>query len=50
MDLTHINSYLLIEVLSKENNQDIYFMPIDMYYFETFNDRNNTIRDKKNII
>ena len=46
MDLTHINSYLLIEVLSKENNQDIYFMPIDMYYFEIFNDRNNTIRDK----
>ena len=46
MDLTHINSYLLIEVLSKEHNQDIYFMPIGMYFFETFNDRNNTIRDK----
>ena len=41
-----INSPLLVELIVKEYNGDIYFMPINQYMIQTFDDNNNTIRDK----
>ena len=43
---TYINSNLLVEFVVKEYNEDVYFMPINQYIIETFDDYNNTIRDK----
>ena len=44
----NISSSILVDFIIKENNQDIYFMPINQYIIETFNDFNGTIRDKNN--
>ena len=44
----NISSSILVDFIIKENNQDIYFMPINEYIIETFNDFNGTIRDKNN--
>jgi len=46
IDSSFINSNLLVEIVSKEYYQDVYFMPIGSYIIETFDDKNNTIRDK----
>ena len=46
LDSNSINSYLLVEVLTKEYNQEVYFMPVNMYFLETFDNKNNTIREK----
>ena len=46
LDSNNIDSYLLVEVLTKEYNQEVYFMPINMYFLETFDNKNNTIREK----
>ena len=48
-DEKKINSYFLVELIVKENYKDAYFMPIGQYIIETFDDYNNTIREKKNI-
>ena len=45
-DTLNINSSILIEFITKENHEDIYFMPINQYIIETFNGNNHTIRDK----
>ena len=42
----YINSYLLVELVTKEYYQDIYCMPINQYILETFNDKNNQTRDE----
>ena len=39
-----INSYLLIELVTKEYNNDIYFLPINQYTIQTFDGENNTVR------
>ena len=41
-----INSFLLVQIVTKENNKETYFMPIYQYLIETFNDINDTIRNK----
>ena len=46
MNNRDINSPLLVELIVKEYNGDIYFLPINQYIIETFDDYNNTIRDK----
>ena len=41
LDTIQINSFFLVELVTKENSQDIYFMPISHYLIETFGDNNN---------
>ena len=43
---TNINSSLLVELIVKENYEDVYFMLASQYIIETFDGNNNTIRDK----
>ena len=40
----YINSYLLVELVTKEYNDDIYFLPINKYILETFEGENGEIR------
>ena len=44
IELRVINSYLLVEFVTREYHQDIYFMPINQYIIETFDDKNNLTR------
>ena len=46
LDQLYIHSELLVELVAKEYFQDFYFMPINQYIIETFDDINNTIRNK----
>ena len=46
LDQTDIHSELLVELVTKEYFQDYYFMPINQYIIETFDDKNGNIRDK----
>ena len=43
-DVSYITSYLLVDLATKEYSGEIYFMPINQYLIETFNDTNTTIR------
>ena len=43
-DQNYITSHLLVELLVKEYNDDIYFLPVNQYILETFEGENNTIR------
>ena len=45
MDTARINSYLLVELVTREYNQEIYFLPINQYIFETFDGDNDQIRE-----
>ena len=38
-----IDSFFLLEILAKEHNNDIYFMPANQYIFETFDGENGEI-------
>ena len=40
----YINSYLLVELVTKEYNDNVYFLPINKYILETFDGKNNEIR------
>ena len=44
LDTTIINSNLLVELVVKEYYEEIYFMPLDQYIIETFDDKNGLIR------
>ena len=44
-DILNINSSLLIEIVTKEFKKDNYFMPINQYIIESF-DNNNKIEDE----
>ena len=44
IELRVINSYLLVEFVTREYHQDVYFMPINQYIIETFDDKNNLTR------
>ena len=46
LDQTYIYSELLVEIVSREYSKDVYFMPINQYIIETFDDKNEKIRDK----
>ena len=46
LDNRDINSHLLVELIVKEYNEDIYFMPINQYMIQTFDGYNNIMRDK----
>ena len=46
LEQEYINSYLLVELLTKENHNDLYFMPGNIYLIETFDDKDGEIRDK----
>ena len=48
LDTQNINTYLLLELIVKEYNEDAYFMPVGLYMIETFNDVNGTIRNENN--
>ena len=39
-----INFYLLVDLVSKEYKQDVYFFPINHYLLETFDGKNNSIQ------
>ena len=39
-----INSYILVDVVSKEYDNNTFWLPINRYLFETFNGINNTIK------
>ena len=41
LDTIQINSFFLVELVTKENSEDPYFMPISHYLIETFGDNNN---------
>lgn len=43
-DQEYINSHLLVELVTKEYNDDRYFVPINQYILESFDGENNTIR------
>ena len=44
----YINSYLLVQLVSKEYNNEIYFMPVNHYIMETFDaDNNETLVENK---
>ena len=43
-DQLSFNSYILLEIVTKENNDNIYFLPINQYIIETFDGENNGIR------
>ena len=43
-DQDYINSYLLVELVTKEKNNDIYYLPINQYILETFDGNNNETR------
>ena len=45
-EVSRINSYLLIEFITKEHYQDVYYMPINQYIIETFDHINGTVRNK----
>ena len=45
IDKHEMDTYLLVEIITKEINQETYFMPINQYLIETFNNANETIRD-----
>ena len=40
----YIDSYLLVQLVTKEYNNDIYFLLINQYVIETFDDKNGKIR------
>ena len=46
LEQLYFDSCFLVELVTKENNQNEYFMPINQYILETFNDENNTIRSE----
>ena len=41
-----LNSYIFIDVVTKENNENIFLLPINRYIFETFNNTNNIIKKR----
>ena len=41
-----INSYILVDFIAKEYNNDTFWLPINRYIFETFNGTNNSIKEK----
>ena len=41
-----INSPFFLEIVVREYNEEVYFIPVDKYIIETFDDNNNIIRDK----
>lgn len=43
-DQEYINSHLLVELVTKEYNDDRYFVPVNQYILESFDGENNTIR------
>ena len=44
----YINSYLLVQLIVKEYNNEIYFMPVNHYIIETFDgDNNETLVENK---
>jgi hypothetical protein len=47
-DTNYIDSYLLVELISREYNNGTYFLPINLYILETFDAENNqTFRENK---
>ena len=44
-DTSHINSHIFLELITKEYYEEVYFMPINQFIIETFDDNNDTIRD-----
>ena len=40
----YINSYLLVELITKEYYENLYFMPTNQYFVETFDDKNKYFR------
>ena len=44
-DQQDINAYLLVELVTKEYNESEYFIPINQYLLETFDGKDNKIRD-----
>ena len=40
-DKDYIDSYLLVELITKEYNNRNYFLPINVYMLQTFDDKNN---------
>ena len=42
-DKDYIDYYLLVELITKENNDKEYFLPINLYILETFDGKNNEI-------
>ena len=47
-ETSYINSHLFLELITKEYNEDFYFMPANQYIIDTFKDINDTIRDNNN--
>ena len=43
-DQLSFNSYILLEIVTKEYNDNIYFLPINQYIIETFDGENNETR------
>ena len=43
-DKLYFNSYILLEIVTKEYNDNIYFLPVNQYIIETFDGENNEIR------
>ena len=43
-DQIYIESFMLLELVAKEYNDDIYFLPINQYILETFDGQNDEIR------
>ena len=44
-DTSHINSHIFLELITKEYYEEVYFMPINQFIIETFDNNNDTIRD-----
>ena len=40
----YIDSYLLLEIIVKEKNDDIYYLPVNQYMLQTFDGYNNEIK------
>ena len=45
-DLLYFDSILLVELVTKEYNDDDYFLPINQYILETFDGDNGEVREK----
>ena len=45
-DTTHIDSFMSLELATKEYYQEVYMLPAYKFIIETFDDDNNKIRDK----
>ena len=46
LEQLYFDSCFLVELVTKENNQNEYFMPINQYIIETFDDLNNRIKNE----